>query len=44
VLVPELVDGSLHTPRMVLNPDKLAFASRQAAALSRSAVAPGHSF
>jgi RNA polymerase sigma-70 factor (TIGR02957 family) len=44
VLVPELVDGRLHALRMVLNPEKLAFASRQAAPLSRSAVAPGHSF
>ncbi len=40
-LVPEIADGRMTALRVIANPDKLAFAARQASGLSRSADLSG---
>jgi RNA polymerase sigma factor (sigma-70 family) len=44
VIVPEITDGRITALRVVANPDKLGFAARQAAGLSRSAELSGPLF
>jgi hypothetical protein len=41
VIVPEIADGHITALRVIANPDKLVFAARQAAGLSRSPAPSG---